>query len=282
MGSWTRWSSSPTGRSLGTDTTAPYSYSWSNVPAGTYSVNARAIDDDGAGASSAARSIEVTSPPPPPNGTGTRLSAQYFDSRDFSGSSVSRIDPQVDFAWGSGSPAPTINPDDFSARWSGELEPRCWPRPTMAKVSDDGIRLWLDGQLVIDNWVEHWSTEDAVSVALQAGRRYVVKLEYFGLASAATARAVCGGGQDRRRCRTALYRLPRRRLRRSTRRPRAASSPAAGSKYAAPAIVSLAASASDSDGSVSRVEFLANGTLLEPTSAPYEYSWTDVPTGTTT
>ena len=271
------------GTLVGTDTTAPYDYSWSNVPAGTYSVSARAIDDDGAGASSSARSIEVRTPPPPPNGAGTGLSAQYFDSRDFSGSAVSRIDSQVDFAWGSGSPAPTINPDNFSARWSGELESRFSETYTLSTVSDDGVRLWLDGQLVIDNWAEHSSTEDAVSVALQAGRRYVVKLEYFELAGAATARFLWASQSQPKQV------VPKSQLYPAAAPPpppvntpptASLSSPAGGSKYAAPAIVSLAASASDSDGTVSRVEFLANGTLVgTDTTAPYTYSWENVPTG---
>ena len=100
---------------------------------------------------------------------------------------MSRIDPQVDFSWGSGSPAPSINPDHFSARWTGELEPRYSETYTLFTVSDDGVRLWVDGQLVINNWAEHSWTEDSVSMALQAGRRYAVKLEFFELTGAAAA-----------------------------------------------------------------------------------------------
>jgi hypothetical protein len=49
------------------------------------------------------------------SGTGTGLSAIYFDNADLAGSSVSRIDPTIDFSWGSGSPASAIGPNTFSA-----------------------------------------------------------------------------------------------------------------------------------------------------------------------
>ena len=177
------------GTLVGTDTTAPYEYSWTNVPTGNYNLIARAVDDDGAGTNSGAVAIEVTTPPPASDGSGTGLSAQYFDNPDLAGSSaLSRVDAQIDFGWGMGSPGASLAEDDFSVRWTGELEPRYSQTYTLSTVSDDGVRLWLDGQLLIDNWSEHASTEDAVSVPLQAGRRHVVKLEYFELAGAATAR----------------------------------------------------------------------------------------------
>jgi hypothetical protein len=51
---------------IGSDTTSPYGMTWSNVPAGSYSLTAVARDDDGATTTSAARSITVGAPPPPP------------------------------------------------------------------------------------------------------------------------------------------------------------------------------------------------------------------------
>ena len=253
---------------IGADTTAPYQFSWSNVPAGSYSLHSRAIDDDGAGANSSGRSITVTPPPPPaPDGTGTGLSAQYFDTPDMSGSALTRIDPQVDFNWGTGAPASSINPDTFSVRWAGELEPRYSETYTISTISDDGVRLWLDGRLVIDNWTNHPSTEDAVSMALQAGRRYAVKLEYFETSEEASARLLWASQSQSKQtvAKSQLY-------------PAAAAAPPAPPANNAPSVsltsaecrvevrgtggrAALTASASDTDGSVSRVEFLANGTL---------------------
>ena len=268
---------------LGADSTAPYEYTWSGVAAGSYNLTARAIDDDGAGANSSGRGITVTSPPSAPDGTGTGLSAQYFDTPDLSGSALTRIDPQVDFTWGTGAPAASINPDDFSARWTGELEPRYSQTYTISTISDDGVRLWLDGQLVIDNWAEHSSTEDTVSMALQAGRRYALKLEYFELGGAASARLLWASQSQSKQpvAKTQLYPAAAPPAPPANKAPSVSlTGPSTGSKYAAPAIVPLTASASDTDGSVSRVEFLANGTLVgTDTTSPYAFSWSNVPAG---
>jgi hypothetical protein len=53
---------------------------------------------------------------------GSGLSAIYFNNADFSGTTVTRIDPGIDFTWGNGSPAAAIGSDTFSARWTGQLE----------------------------------------------------------------------------------------------------------------------------------------------------------------
>ena len=274
------------GTLVATDTTAPYSYSWTNVAAGSYTLTARAVDDAGAIAGSSARTITVTAPPAAPGGSGSGLAAEYFNSPSFSGSPVSRVDGTVDFSWGTGSPTASIGSDDFSVRWTGELQPRYSETYTLSTVTDDGVRLWVDGQLVINNWSEHASTEDSVAVALQAGRRYPVKLEFFEKGGLATARLLWSSQSQAKQAvpQTQLYPAavvpppPG-----NTPPSVALTSPADGSSYVAPASVSLAASASDADGSVSRVEFMANGTLVATdTTAPYSYSWTNVAAGSYT
>ena len=268
------------------DTTAPYSSSWGNVGAGSYSLVARATDDDGAVKSSSPVAVRVTGQPPPvQDGSGTGLSGQYFDGPNFTGSSLSRIDSKVDFDWGLGAPAPSLAPDDFSVRWVGRLEPRFSETYSLSTVSDDGVRLWLDGQLLLDNWTTHAATEDAVSIALVAGRRYDIKLEFFEAAQHATARLLWSSPSQ------AKQPVPQSQLYPAATPPPppppvnqppsvSLTSPTGGSSYTAPASVALAASASDSDGSVSRVEFFANGTLVgTDTAAPFAYTWPNVPAG---
>src|SRR5918993_3118483 len=120
-------------------------------------------------------------------------------------------------------------------------------------------------------------------MALQAGRRYAVKLEFFELSGAAAAGLWWSSQSQPKQVvpKSQLYPSPTPAPLPVNTPPTAAlSSPTAGSKYAAPAIVSLAAAASDPGGSVSRVEFLANGTLVgTDTTAPYAFSWTNVPAG---
>jgi hypothetical protein len=107
------------------------------------------------------------------------LTATYFDNRDFTGVSVSRIDSTVNYNWGSGSPAAGIAADTFSARWTGKLKPRYSQTYTFYTTSDDGVRLWINGQLIIDQWNDHSPTTHSGTIALQANQLYDIRLEYY-------------------------------------------------------------------------------------------------------
>jgi hypothetical protein len=67
----------------------------------------------------------------------------------------------------------------FSARWTGFLEPEFSEEYTFYTRSNDGVRLWIDDNPVIDNWTDHAETEDQGAVKLEAGRKHRIKLEYF-------------------------------------------------------------------------------------------------------
>jgi hypothetical protein len=91
------------------------------------------------------------------------LSAVYY--QDFSGATVMRIDPTVNFSWGNGSPAPIIGADSFSVRWKGFVRAERWESHTFYTVSDDGIRLKVDGRVVVENWTRHGPTENRGTIA---------------------------------------------------------------------------------------------------------------------
>ena len=76
--------------------------------------------------------------------TGTGLAATYYDNADFTGTTVARTDPTVNFDWGVGSPAPAIGVDTFSARWTGQVQPQFTETYTFYTQSDDGVRLWVN------------------------------------------------------------------------------------------------------------------------------------------
>src|SRR5262245_52618675 len=86
---------------------------------------------------------------------GTGLRGEYFDNRDFSAPKLTRVDPTINFNWGTGSPASAIGSDTFSVRWTGRVSPRYSETYRFYTTSDDGVRLWVNGQLVIDNWTDH-------------------------------------------------------------------------------------------------------------------------------
>lgn len=100
-----------------------------------------------------------------------------------------RIDPTVNFNWGSGSPAPGIGSDDFAVRWDGMLEAPETGGFIFSTQSDDGVRLWINGALVIDNWTLHGPTwNDSATISLVAGQRYVVRMELFERSGGAVGR----------------------------------------------------------------------------------------------
>ncbi len=101
---------------------------------------------------------------------------------------LSRIDSVVNFDWVFGSPAPAVNDDFFLARWRGEVMPPLDGSFTFHVISDDGIRLWVDDQLLIDQWTPQAATESRGTITLEGGRRYPIRLEYFEAAGHAVAR----------------------------------------------------------------------------------------------
>jgi beta-glucosidase len=108
------------------------------------------------------------------------LKGEYFKNKDLSGEpSLVRIDRKVDFTWAMGSPDSTIPADEFSARWTGKLIPSSSGTYTLGFSSDDGVRLWIDGKLLIDSWFDRGATLDAFSMKLEAGRNYDLKIEYY-------------------------------------------------------------------------------------------------------
>ena len=122
------------------------------------------------------------------------LAATYFSRLGFQGRQVHRVDPQVDFAWKTGSPTNGIAHEQFSARWRGVLTPRVTGYYTFSTRSDDGVRLVLDGRRIIDAWSSHpVRTDTSGRVHLSAGRRYQLRLEYYERTGAATVRLLWAG-----------------------------------------------------------------------------------------
>ena len=128
----------------------------------------------------------ATPPPPPPVDGSTGLIATYFDTLDLTGTSLSRIDQTVAFQWAYGSPDPSIGSNGFSARWSGMVHAPTSETYRFYVRADDGVRLWVDDQLLIDHWAAHAVAEDSATIALQADQNYSIRLEYFENAGQAT------------------------------------------------------------------------------------------------
>lgn len=120
-------------------------------------------------------------PPPPPPPAGTGLTGAYYNDANFGATQLklTRLDPKINFNWLSGSPAASIDPDTFSVRWTGFVQPTKTETYTFYTVSDDGVRLWVNGQPIIDNWPAHTATTNKGTIALNANQKYAIKLEYY-------------------------------------------------------------------------------------------------------
>ncbi|CAE6484244.1 putative baseplate assembly protein [Nitrosomonas nitrosa] len=123
--------------------------------------------------------IADISDPPTSTPTGTGLYGEYFDTRNLTDRKLSRIDTTINFDWGAGSPDPLIGANTFSVRWTGWVNTPVTGIYTFYTTSDDGVRLWVNNHLLINNWTDHGVTENSGSISLTAGKKYDIKLEYY-------------------------------------------------------------------------------------------------------
>jgi hypothetical protein len=106
------------------------------------------------------------------------LTGAYYDNQDLTNLKLTRIDSTVNFNWGNGAPDPAVASDTFSVRWTGSVLADAAETYTFYTITNDGARLWVDGQLIIDNWTNPSNQERSGTIALTAGW-HTLKLEYF-------------------------------------------------------------------------------------------------------
>lgn len=201
---WTDNSSNETGFEIerGTSDSGPW------APMGTVGANVTSASDpgrspstttfyrvraiSGAGPSAWSNVAGATTPagppPPPPPPSGSGLKGEYFNNLDFTSPVLTRTDAVVDFNWGTGSPDPAMGVDTYSVRWSGRVQAPATETVTFYTVTDDGVRLRVNGQLIIDRWIDQPATEWSGAIALVGGTWYSIVLEYYENGGDASAR----------------------------------------------------------------------------------------------
>jgi len=108
------------------------------------------------------------------------LAGEYYNNMQLSGTAaLTRTDAIIDFNWRQGSPDAALGIDRFSIRWSGKIKPLYDEQYTFYTTSDDGIRVWVNGQSVIDSWTKQSGTERKGNITLKAGQLYDIKVEYY-------------------------------------------------------------------------------------------------------
>jgi uncharacterized protein (DUF1800 family) len=129
----------------------------------------------------------VIYPSPTPSGNGllgqyfTNSSTTYTNSNNFNPTNLflTRVDPAIDFTWTNGT-SPNLSNGLYSVRWTGQVQPQFSEAYIFDVLSDDGVKLWVNDQLIIDKWQKQsGGSEWTGTNFLQGGTRYDIKLEYL-------------------------------------------------------------------------------------------------------
>ncbi len=116
-------------------------------------------------------------------GNGTGLLAQYYSNTPStapfpSTATITKTEPTINFNWKSGGPS-GISVDSFKARFTGYVQSADSGKYTFYVSSDDGHRLWINNQLVMDKWIDQSAPEDSVMITLAKCTKNIIKLEYY-------------------------------------------------------------------------------------------------------
>jgi endoglucanase len=136
-------------------------------------------------ASGGTAATPAPTPTPAPStapGTGDGLLGEYYENRDFNNLVLTRVDPVIDMNWAGGSPGGDMPSDSFSVRWTGTIESRITETYTFYTQSDDGMRVYINNQLVIDDWNDHAASEEYEArgtIAMEMGGQYSIRVEYY-------------------------------------------------------------------------------------------------------
>jgi len=110
---------------------------------------------------------------------GEGLTATYFNDLGLQDSALQRVDEQVNFYWGSTAPTVNMNPLSYSVAWEGFIEAPTSETYEFRTTTDDGVRLWVDGNVVIDAWQDQAATQHTGTVGMTAWEKVPIRLEYF-------------------------------------------------------------------------------------------------------
>jgi uncharacterized protein (DUF1800 family) len=118
----------------------------------------------------------------------TNASTTYTNSKNFNPTNLflTRIDPAIDFTWGAGM-SPDLSNGYYTVRWTGQVQPQFSETYVFDVRSDDGCKLWVNDQLLISEWQAEGATDWTNAIALEAGTRYDLRLDYFQVGGSAEA-----------------------------------------------------------------------------------------------
>lgn len=107
------------------------------------------------------------------------LKADFYDGINFNRFAGTQIEKDINYYWGDNPPFKGINPSECSIRWTGRLRSQETGEITFLARFDDGIRVWIGGILIIDNWRLNDTGYSTGKIEMKAGEYYDIKVEYF-------------------------------------------------------------------------------------------------------
>lgn len=157
-------------------------YMLENLAAGTeYNISIRSVYSFGTSDWSKDIKISTLEDQEAVQGNGNGLTGEYYDNIIFKKLIFKRVDRQINFDWGNGSPDPSMKKNTFSVRWKGKILPQYTAKYTIYLYSDDGAKLWINGKELIDYWKPHSSKEGSATIELIASEKYDIEIEYFNI-----------------------------------------------------------------------------------------------------
>lgn len=150
--------------------------SGSLFPVGTTTNTFLATDNSGNMATHSFDVIVTDNSPP----VISRLQASYYDGINFDIFKEILNVNTLNYSWGSGAPASSlVGVDDFSIRFKGHVQAPQTGTYTFFTTSDDGVRLWVDGTRIVNNWTNHGPTVNSGTIHLTAGVLTPITLEFY-------------------------------------------------------------------------------------------------------
>jgi hypothetical protein len=181
-GSVTRVEFYDDGTLIGADTSAPYSLPWTPQTSGLHSLTVRATDNLGAVTQSAAATTQVS----PPSSIG--LLATYFGNVALTGTPVlTRLEAPWFVLVNPATPGPGVPADFWSVRWTGNLTFGAAGNYVVQVTSDDGVRVWLDNQLVVNSWTNGGNVAYVLApMTVAQGTTLPIRIEHYDGTGAST------------------------------------------------------------------------------------------------
>lgn len=177
------------GLKVGEDSVAPFAFAWTST-GGVHTCTAVAIDNALGVQQSAPIEVLVTTP------VTKGLRGEYFANRFLNAPvAFTRTDTQISFTDVSGGWVNFggVGVDQFSVRWTGQIRPTSSGNYTFYTTSDDGVRLYVNGQALVNDWQDQSPTENSGTITLAGGQLYTIVMEFYENSGGAEARLSWSG-----------------------------------------------------------------------------------------